>query len=34
MSIAKAGRILGIKASTAKLIVNRYKEEGTFFESK
>jgi transposase len=34
MSISKAARILGLKASTAKLIVKRYREEGTFFESK
>lgn len=31
-SIAKSARELGIKPSTAKLIVKRYKEEGTFFE--
>jgi transposase len=33
-SISKAARILGLKSSTAKLIVKRYKDEGTFFESK
>jgi len=31
-SIAKSARELGIKPSTAKLIVKRYREEGTFFE--
>ena len=34
MSIAKAARMLGLKPSTAKLIVKRYREEGSFFESK
>ena len=31
-SIAKSAKELGIKPSTAKLIVKRYREEGTFFE--
>jgi len=33
-SIAKAGRLLEIKASTAKLIVKRYRDTGTFFQPK
>jgi len=32
--IAKAARRLGIKLSTAKLIVKKFKEEGTYFEKK
>jgi transposase len=32
--ISKSGKRLGIKLSTAKLIVKRYRETGTFFESK
>ena len=31
MSIAKAGRALLLKPSTAKLIVKRYRETGSFF---
>lgn len=30
MSISKAGKKLGIKPSTAKLIVKKYRETGTF----
>lgn len=33
-SIGKASSRLKIKLSTAKMIVKRYKEEGTFFEPK
>jgi len=32
MSIAKAARKLNIKLSTAKLIIRKYKLEGTYFE--
>lgn len=34
MPIAEAARLLKIKYSTAKLIVKRYKDDGTFFESR
>lgn len=34
ISIANAGRMLQIKNSTAKLIVKKYKETGTFFQPK
>ena len=34
ISIAKASQILRIKISTAKLIIKRYKETGTFFQPK
>jgi transposase len=34
ISIAQAARVLDIKVSTAKLIVKRYRTEGTFFERK
>jgi len=30
--VAKAARKIGIKISTAKLILKKYREEGTFFE--
>ena len=30
LSISEAGRRLGVKISTAKLIVKRYRETGTF----
>jgi hypothetical protein len=33
-SIAKAGRRLSIKPSTAKLIFKKYKQTGTFFVKK
>ena len=33
-SIAKAARKLMIKVSTAKLIIRRFKQTGTFFEKK
>jgi len=33
-TIAKAARSLQIKISTAKLIIKRYKETGTFFQPK
>lgn len=33
-SIAKAARKLMIKVSTAKLIIRRYKQKGTFFAKK
>lgn len=32
--ISKAAKKLNLKLSTAKLIIKRYKEDGTFFESK
>jgi transposase len=32
ISIAKAARMLEIKNSTAKLIVKRFRETGTFFQ--
>jgi len=32
--ISEAARKCGLKLSTAKLIFKRYKEEGTFFESR
>jgi transposase len=32
--ISKAAKKLNLKLSTAKLIVKRYREEGSFFESK
>jgi len=31
ISIAKAGRRMGIKVSTAKLIIKKYREEGAYF---
>jgi transposase len=34
MSIIKAAKRLKIKQSTAKLILNKFKEEGTFFEKR
>jgi transposase len=33
-SLSKTANKLGIKLSTAKAIVKRYKEEGSFFETK
>jgi transposase len=33
-SLSKTAKKLGIKVSTAKAIVKRYKEHGTFFEIK
>lgn len=32
--VSKAAKKLGLRLSTAKLIIKRYKDEGTFFESK
>jgi len=32
--ISEAARKYGLKLSTAKLILKRFKEEGTFFESR
>lgn len=32
--MSKTAKKLSLRLSTAKLIVKRYKEEGTFFESK
>lgn len=34
IAISSASKRLGLKLSTAKLIVKRYKDEGTFFEAK
>lgn len=34
LSIAKSAKKVGIKLSTAKLIIKKYKQEGTFFESR
>ena len=33
-SISKAAKMLSIKLSTAKLIVKRWRDDGTFFQSK
>jgi transposase len=33
-SISKSAKKLGIKLSTAKLIIKKYKESGSFFEKK
>jgi hypothetical protein len=33
-SIAKSAKKVGIRLSTAKLIIKKYKEEATFFESR
>jgi transposase len=34
LSIGKAAKITGIKLSTAKLIIKKYRSNGTYFESK
>lgn len=34
LSIGKSAKKVGIKLSTAKLIMKKYREEGTFFESR
>lgn len=34
LSIGKSAKKVGIKLSTAKLIIKKYREEGTFFESR
>jgi transposase len=34
LSIGKACKMLSIRPSTAKLIMKKYKEEGTFFEKR
>ncbi len=33
-SLSKTAQKLGIKLSTAKVIIKRFKEEGTFFQKK
>jgi transposase len=34
LSISKAAKMLGIRPSTAKLIIKKYKQDGTYFQSK